>query len=100
MKNKMKTTYIAGPMSGIEGFNKPAFDAAAKRLRKQRKIVINPAENFGGDQTLEHSDYMRYCIHQLLICSEIYMLKGWMQSKGAQAENIIAQSLGLEVHFE
>lgn len=87
-------------MTGIDKYNKPAFDAAAKRLRKQRKIVINPADNFGGEQGLTHAQYMRYSIHQLLISDEIYMLRGWMDSKGAQAEMIVAQSLGLEVHFE
>lgn len=96
----MKTTYIAGPMTGIDKFNKPAFDDAAARLRKQRKIVINPADNFGGDQTAEHEDYMRYSIHQLLIATDVYMLRGWMDSTGARVEYEVDMSLGLEVHFE
>ena len=96
----MKTTYIAGPMTGIDKYNKPAFDDAARRLRKQGKIVINPADNFGGDQTAEHTDYMRYSIHQLLIATDVYMLRGWMDSTGARVEYEVAMSLGLEVHFE
>ena len=96
----MKTTYIAGPMTGIDKFNRPAFTAAAKRLRKEGKVVINPATNFGGNQTLDHAQYMRYSIHQLLIVTDIYMLKGWFDSAGARVEYEVAMSLGLEVHFE
>lgn len=93
-------TYIAGPMTGIDDYNKPAFDWAAKGLRERGKVVINPATNFGGNQTIEHKQYMRYSIHQLLICTDIYMLKGWMDSSGARVEYEVALSLGLAVHFE
>ncbi len=96
----MSITYIAGPMTGIDQFNKPAFDAAARRLRETGGIVINPADNFGGNQTLKHPEYMRYSIHQLLICSDVYMLAGWMNSTGARVEYEVAMSLGLAVHFE
>jgi hypothetical protein len=87
-------------MTGIDKYNKPAFDDAARRLRKERKIVINPADNFGGDQTASHTDYMRYSIHQLLIATDVYMLRGWMDSTGARVEYEVALSLGLAVHFE
>ena len=96
----MSITYIAGPMTGIDKFNRPAFDGAAKRLREPGGIVINPADNFGGDQTLQHDQYMRYSIHQLLVATDIYMLKGWMDSAGARVEYEVAMSLGLAVHFE
>jgi len=96
----MKTTYIAGPMTGIDKYNKPAFDAAANRLREAGNVAINPADNFGGNQTLSHKEYMRYSIHQLLIATDVYMLRGWMDSTGARVEYEVAMSLGLEVHFE
>ena len=97
--SKTKVIYIAGPMTGIDQFNKPAFDAAHVNLAESW-VVINPSNNFGGDQTLEHSQYMRYSIHQLLISDAVYMLKGWMESTGARVEYEVALSLGLEVHFE
>ena len=52
-------------MTEIAEFNKPAFDEAAKYLSKHF-AVINPATNFGGDQSMQHSEYMRYSIHQPL----------------------------------
>lgn len=36
--------YLAGPMSGIKGFNFPAFHAAAKVLRAAGYIIVSPAE--------------------------------------------------------
>ena len=101
-----KTIYIAGPMSGIPEYNKPAFDRVAKQIKIQWKgtnlptTVINPARNYGGDQTLTHAQYMRYSIHQLLIVDAVYMLDGWEFSEGATAEHTIAKSLGLEIYYD
>lgn len=36
--------YVSGPMTGVPDHNRPAFDAAAKRLREQGHFVINPVE--------------------------------------------------------
>jgi hypothetical protein len=99
MSTKKKTIYIAGPMTGLPEYNKPAFDEAARHW-KETRVVINPARNYGGDQTLTHAQYMRYSIHQLLIVDAVYMLKGWQDSKGATAEHTIAKSLGLEIYYE
>lgn len=35
--------YVAGPMSGYEQFNRPAFHSAAKRLTDKGYVVLNPA---------------------------------------------------------
>lgn len=101
-----KTIYIAGPMTGIDDYNKPAFDRAAKQIKEVWKgtnlptSVISPSTNFGGDQTLTHAQYMRYSIHQLLIVDAVYMLDGWEFSKGAVCEHTVAQSLGLDIYYE
>lgn len=36
--------YISGKMTGLPDLNRPAFDAAEKRLTAQGHFVINPAE--------------------------------------------------------
>ena len=40
----MNRLYLAGPMTGIEDLNFPAFHAEAARLRALGYTVINPAE--------------------------------------------------------
>lgn len=101
-----KIIYIAGPMTGIPEYNKPEFDRVAKQIKIQWKgtamptTVINPARNYGGDQTLTHAQYMRYSIHQLLIVDAVYMLNNWEFSEGATAEHTIAKSLGLDIYYE
>lgn len=45
--------YISGKMTGCPDLNRPAFDAAAKRLREQGHFVINPAELSAMFGTLE-----------------------------------------------
>ena len=36
--------FISGPMSGIDDYNKPAFNAAAEKLRAMGHKCFNPAE--------------------------------------------------------
>lgn len=108
----MKRIYIAGPMTGIELRNFPAFHAAAAALRAQGHDVVNPAEINGGadevttcaamtpEQLQAHwRACMRNDITQLVTCDGILMLPGWQKSKGATLEHHIAVSLGLEVTF-
>ena len=45
--------YISGPMTGVPDLNRPAFDAAEKRLTAQGHFVINPAELSAMFGTLE-----------------------------------------------
>ena len=98
--------YIAGPMTGIPEYNKPAFEAATIRIKEMWKgtalptTVINPARNYGGYQGLTHARYMRYSIHQLLIVDAVYMLNNWELSEGATTEHTIAKSLGLDIYYE
>lgn len=84
--------YICGPMTGLPGFNYPAFDAAEKRLRAQGYEVENPANNPQQDCWL---DYMRQAVAQLAECDAVYLLPGWRESRGAQVEYQLARGLGL-----
>jgi hypothetical protein len=90
--------YIAGPMTGKPGFNYPAFHHVAKCLREVGHEVHNPAEHFGGDQTLSYATYLRAAVTALLACEAIFTLPGWMYSRGAKLEFLIAKTLGM-VHL-
>lgn len=91
--------YISGPMTGLPNSNYPQFEAAAKRLRASGFKVVNPAE-LNPDATKPWAECMRTDIKALCECDEIYMLRGWSQSKGAQLELHIAERLGMIVFYE
>lgn len=95
----MVRTYIAGPMTGIDHFNKPAFDAKAAELRANGIDVFNPAEN-GLPSTALWAEHMRVDIRELTQCTHIYMLEGWLGSRGARLEHHIAHELGLVILYE
>jgi hypothetical protein len=88
--------YLAGGMSGLPGLNFDAFHAEAARLRALDHDVINPAE-LNPDCTMEWHIAMRKDIAALVTCEAIYMLPGWMASRGATLENHIASRLGMIV---
>lgn len=91
--------YIAGPMTGIEDFNFPAFHAAAAHLRANGYEVVNPAE-VNPDTTLTWEQCMRLDIPQLCTCDAIALLPGWENSRGARLECHLAEALGMpQVRF-
>jgi hypothetical protein len=90
--------YIAGPMTGIENLNFPAFHAAADRFRQAGWEVANPAENFGGRTDLPRESYLRADVVLLAHCDAIAMLPGWRHSRGALLEWAIARELRMDVY--
>ncbi len=88
--------YLAGPMTGHENHNFPAFHAAAERLRASGMEVVNPADH-GLVSGLGWADYMRWDLVKLAGCHSVYVLPGWKKSKGASLEVSIAQALGMPV---
>lgn len=88
--------YIAGPMTGIEDFNYPAFNAAAATLRARGWQVENPAEN-PAPPSREWLDYMRMAVAQLAHCDSVVLLPGWEASKGARVEFTLAAGMGLQI---
>jgi hypothetical protein len=90
--------YLAGPMTGYEDHNYPAFNAMAERLRAEGFQVINPADH-GFVEGAGWADYLRYDISSIAKCSVIALLPGWSKSKGAQLETYIAEKLGMHFIF-
>lgn len=86
--------YIAGPMTGLPHFNRPAFNQAALNLSFEKHVPLNPAILPDG---LTEADYMAVGITMLQRAEAIFLLTGWQFSAGARAEHALALKLGLEV---
>ncbi len=90
--------YLAGPMTGIEDYNYPAFHEAAARWRSAGHTIVNPAESFGGDQGKPKSVYMRWDISEILGVDGLVVLPGWQSSSGASLEVAIANAIDKPVY--
>lgn len=89
--------YIAGPMTGYEDFNYPAFFAAADQLRAVGYRVINPAD-IGVHPGWTREDYLRVGLKRLIDYGQgVALLPLWERSGGAQVETHVARQLGLPV---
>lgn len=105
--------YLAGPMRGIPEFNFPAFDAAAKALRKNGHEVFNPAERdrsvgFSTKGLTGNEDLAAegFSLREALAADTEYiskradavaLLPNWENSSGVAAEIALARALGLPV---
>lgn len=102
----MKTLYLAGPMTGYEFHNFPAFDKAAAELREQGFKVISPADidrelGYDGMKNLESPPpellkimFMRDLLAVMYEVDEVALLPGWRKSKGACIEVALACMIG------
>src|SRR3990167_9342856 len=105
-------------MWGIKDFNFLAFIQAEKLLRAQGHEVFNPAqrdlEHYGigicNSPTGDFKDiaHLNFSLRETLaadvkyICEEaeaIVLLPRWEKSKGACAEKMLAEALGLDVFY-
>lgn len=103
--------YLAGPMSGIEQFNFPAFREAAESLRAAGVDIVSPVEmddNDGiGDEALASEDgdasklsmtWAQLLARDVMILGDeteaavdgIVFLPGWIASRGARLEAFTA----------
>ena len=90
--------YVSGPMSNLPEHNIPAFNKAAKALRKKGYDVVNPAELDGDEPCSTWEECLRRDIRHLTYCTDIATLPGWANSRGALLELHIGNALGFEVH--
>lgn len=90
--------YLAGPMTGYEDWNFPAFHKAAAQLRGEGWSVVNPADH-GLIDGAEWADYLRFDIAKIAGCESIALLPGWSQSKGARLEVHVAQALMMPIRL-
>jgi Domain of unknown function (DUF4406) len=105
------SVYLCGPMTGYPGFNFPAFAEAAVTLRGLGITVVSPAEvdeehgiatearastdgKFGPDGKLAGQTWGDMLARDVKIVADqvsgVAVLPGWMYSKGAKLEVIVA----------
>lgn len=102
--------YVAGPMTGIQAFNFPAFAAAAEALRAIGYDALSPHEvtlpcgctglppQCGAD---DHAwrEFVRHDLIAMLRHAEgVALLPGWERSRGATVERHLAEALEMKVH--
>ena len=88
-----KKVYIAGPMTGIPEFNRPAFYAAEEYLKGHGAKVMNPAILPDG---WEHRSYMNIAIPMMMECDAVALLPGWQESAGARVEFTRSRAFALQ----
>ena len=99
MKDKPRV-YISGAITGtinyIERFNK-----VEKYLSELEYETVNPAKILSYlPITTTHSEYMVVSYALLDICDGIYMMDGWLDSKGAKMEYDYAIRNGKKILYE
>ena len=90
--------YLAGRMTGVDGYNYDEFNSVAKLLRGRGFRLNNPAEHFGGDASLPRSAYIRQAVLTVLASDYVICLPGWETSQGASLEVDIAVELGCPIY--
>ena len=99
--------YISGPITGKANYEQ-SFDDAEDMLYHAHFIhhgaceVINPTKlpipvkEWTSGMVIPWIEWMRYDIKHLVDCDAIYMLPGWVWSRGARVERVIAWMLGIK----
>jgi hypothetical protein len=88
--------YVAGPMTGLPEYNRPAFAEATARLNRVGHDAVNPGrrEPVPGKSW---QDYLRDGLTDLLHCEGVAVLPRWMESRGARLEVSTAWALSMPV---
>ena len=89
--------FIAGPMSGIKDYNRPAFHAAAAKLRAKGHEVVSPSELITDANYTKWSAAMRICVAEMMTCDMVVALPGWSTSKSACIAIDLAYELEMHV---
>lgn len=90
-----KKIYIAGPVTGVEGYEE-TFAKSADALRARGYEPVNPVAP-GIVEGWTYRDYINRGFQMLMECDGILMLPGYMDSKGAALELHYALAVGMEL---
>lgn len=92
--------YISGKITGTTDYME-RFAAAEEKLVAEGHTPINPAKvNSNLPEGTTWAEYMDVSLVLLGMCTAIYMLKGWEDSRGARVEFNEATKRGYTVYLE
>lgn len=94
---KTEVVYIGGKMRGLPDYGRHHFMDAEEELKHKGYIVLNPASLPIG---MPDEKYMPICLAMLEAADYLYLLDGWKDSTGAQAEYAYALCQRKSVMFE
>ena len=100
-----RTYYIAGPMTGYENYNYPAFDAALELCASAGIKAVSPHHAPWPANVADFSEeelwgaMIRTTMRMLLDCNGIIFLNGWTESRGALLEANVAAQLKFPAYF-
>ncbi len=91
--------YIAGPITGRDDYDERFKQAEVelKNLFPDSVRIVNPAYMVKTLESFSHREQVEYCFKLLGECDAIYLIDGWEESKGAQAEYGFATAKALKV---
>lgn len=98
---KKEKVYISGPITGLERqVYLKNFADKERELLAMGYDVINPTKLLPSRflwiyKIIGYKLTLLYDLWHLMNCDYIYLLDGWMQSRGARIERCVAQVLGI-----
>ena len=97
----MYKIYLSGAITGNESYMQDFQRAEDKVKEFVDAEIINPAKILKDmPESASYKDYMTLCIELIRQADEVYMIRGWEESKGAVFERHLAQILDKAVTYE
>ena len=87
--------FVSGPVSGIDGLNRDAFEDARARLSAMGCTVLVPHDFVPAGATWQKA--MRRTVETLARADVVACLPGWEDSRGSRVEVELARGLGVPV---
>lgn len=97
-----KIIFLSGPITGTSDYTS-RFAMKEYELHKAGEWVINPAKvcaQIQPHEMFDHDAYLDVTLSLLKNCTTLYLMEGWEDSEGCQAELRYALMHGLTIEFE
>lgn len=87
--------FVSGPVSGVDGLNRDAFEEARSRLSAMGCTVLVPHDFVPAGSAWQRA--MRRTVETLARADAVACLPGWEGSRGSRVEVQLASGLGIPV---